>query len=171
MSLSLIGPRGAGKSAVGRLLARMLDLEYLSTDEMIARKAGRTIAEIVAEEGWVQFRLLEETALAEAIKAPGRLLDTGGGIVELPSNRNLLRRYGPVVWLTAPRSVLLARAPATNHRPPLSDGGDPVAELVETLDRREPLYRGVAGFVVHNDAKTVEAVGEEVASWVRAMRR
>ena len=169
MGLSLIGPRGAGKSTVGKKLAWMLRLEYVSIDAEIERVAGKPIARIVDEEGWIGFRLREEAALAQAAVVADRLLDTGGGIVEVPGNRALLRRFGPVVWLTAPLSTLLARVAATGDRPPLTEHEDPADELAEIVARREPFYREIADLTLSNDDKTVPEVCEEILIWLRAL--
>ncbi len=169
MSLSLIGPRGAGKSAIGRRLAGQLTLTYESIDERIAAAAGRSIAEIVAAEGWVKFRVLEEAALAEVASKPNRLLDCGGGIVEVPGNRKRLREAGPVVWVTAPIAVLVERIRGDAERPPLTDEGDPFAEMEDVVARRDPLYRETADLTVHNAGEDVESICEEIIAWIRAL--
>ena len=141
MIVSLIGPRGAGKSTLGagRLAAR-LGLEYVSIDERIAQAAGRSIPEIVRADGWVQFRILEEKVLADAAQADDRLLDCGGGIVEVPANRERLRRAGPVVWIDAPLAVLIRRTAGDGDRPPLTEDDDPAREMELVVARRDPLY-------------------------------
>ena len=169
MGLSLIGPRGSGKSTVGKKLAWMLRLEYVSIDAEIERAAGKPIARIVQDEGWVGFRLAEEAALARAARVDGRLLDTGGGIVEVPGNRALLRRYGRVVRLAASMGTLLARTESSSDRPPLTAHDDPADEMAEIVARREPLYGETADLTVSNDGKTVQEVCEEIVTWVRAL--
>jgi shikimate kinase len=169
MGLSLIGPRGAGKSTVGKKLAGMLRLEYVSIDAQIERTAGRPIPEIVAADGWVGFRLQEEAALTQAARAPGRLLDTGGGIVEVPGNRALLRRYGPVVWLSARSATLLARLAGSAERPALTAHDDPADEMAEVLARRDPFYRELADLAVSTEGKSGDEVAEEIVTWLRAL--
>jgi shikimate kinase len=170
MSLSLIGPRGVGKTAVGKKLAWMLRLDYVSIDAAIVEAEGRSVREIVETEGWVRFRLLEESLLARAALVPGRLLDTGGGVVEIPGNRALLARYGRVIWLTAPVAELVARTSGSGDRPPLTDLTDEEEEMAEVLMRREPLYREIADFSVHTAGKTVAEVCEEIVTWLRALQ-
>lgn len=168
MGLSLIGPRGAGKTTVGKLVASALDLEYVSTDQSIVEADGRTIDRIVAEDGWMKFRLIEEASLAKIAQAPGRLIDTGGGAVEVPGNRSLLKRYGPIIWLTASIATLKFRITGTAGRPPLTGTGSSEDEIEDVLLRREPLYRGLADFTVYNDGKEALNVSREIVIWVTA---
>jgi shikimate kinase len=144
MGLVLLGYRGSGKSAVGRILARHLGLPMIDTDEKITAKAGMTIKQIFQQQGEPAFRKMESAALREALSAPAAVISTGGGIVLDPANRQLLTQSScPRVYLRCEPEELFRRIeadPATAAtRPNLAGGG--IAEVRHLLTQREPLYR------------------------------
>ena len=98
-NLFLIGPMGAGKSAVGRQLARLLHLEFLDSDEEIERRTGVDIPFIFEKEGEEGFRKREAAAIDDLSKRDKVVLATGGGAVILPENRNHLGGRGYVIYL------------------------------------------------------------------------
>lgn len=143
--LILLGPRGSGKSTVGRLLAPRLGWEFVDLDDRIALNAGRSIAEIFAREGESGFRDREWAALFESLADPMRVLATGGGVVVREENRQLLTTTPSVrVFLYAEPEALHARIDADVHaahaRPALTDlaGLDEVRHL---LHSRLLMYR------------------------------
>lgn len=154
--LFLIGPRGSGKTLAAARLAETLACRACDTDAMIQAK-GRSIAEIVAREGWAAFRAMEKEALALAVAemtaAPGApgVIATGGGIVLDEANRELMRASGVVAYLSAPAETLIARLEAAqsalSSRPPLS-GLALADEVRAVLREREPLYRATAHHVI-----------------------
>lgn len=151
-TLFLIGPRGSGKTTVGRCLARLLDKSFLDTDQLVAEAAGQSIAGIVAAKGWSAFRDLESECLARAAGS-GAVTATGGGVVLSPQNCELMRASGPVFYLHCPVEVLAARLSANlsaKDRPSLT-GRDPIEEAAAVLAEREPLYRRTAHFIVAAD--------------------
>jgi shikimate kinase len=164
-TVSLIGPRGSGKTHVGRLLSRSLDLPFVETDALVQEAEGRTPRRIFAEDGEEYFRRVEGQALARALTAPPAVVATGGGAVLDSDNRRLLREKSRVVLLWASPAVLwerIARDPASNElRPPLSEL-DPLAELEQTLERRGPLYRDSAHLTVSTDGRKPEEVRDEI---------
>ncbi len=142
--LALVGLSGAGKSTVGRLLAARLGWPLRDTDALVVARAGRTAAQIFAEDGEARFRELEGAALAETLEDGPAVVATGGGIVLRAENRALLRARARVVWLDAPSDALLARLLAHDERRPLLDGADPAARLEELRAARAALYAEVA---------------------------
>lgn len=161
--IALIGMRGAGKSTVGRLLAAKTHGTFLDTDELVVLHAGRTIAQIFAEEGEAGFRAREADALRMAVGTPPRVLSVGGGAVLMPQNREILRRNFYVIWLTAPADELWRRIAADPHsgpsRPPLTTG-DPRAEITRLLENREHLYSEIADLKIDTTGSTPEQLVE-----------
>ncbi len=161
--LILLGPRGSGKTTVGRIVADRLAVPFADLDADIVNQAGRSIAELFAAEGEAGFRPRETAALRAALARPG-VLATGGGVVVTPENRDLLRATGcRRVLLIADASTLFARitadaATATN-RPALTSH-EGIAEVEHLLATRSPLYAAVATETIsvdHLDAACVAA--------------
>ena len=145
--LYLIGPRGSGKSCLARLLAEELDVYFYDVDAVVRREDGRSIEEIVREEGWTKFRDMECKALARLAEKPApSVIATGGGVVLSSANCELMRSSGTVVYLKAPLHVLLervTRAAPSDHRPALTDL--PLEqEMARILNERESLYTAAA---------------------------
>jgi len=161
MNLSLIGYRGAGKSAVGRIVADRAGLILVNLDAEIIARASLPVPEIVARFGWDRFRDLESEALAAAVRGDGRLLDCGGGVILREPNRRLLKAAGPVVWLTARLETILARIRDDTQRPSLT-GRDFRDEVREVLAAREPLYRACADHIIATDGLAPAEVAEAV---------
>jgi len=135
----LIGFMGAGKSSVGRLLARRLGRCLVETDEMIVAREGRSIPAIFSEAGEERFRQLEaETLDALALKS-GEVIATGGGFPCRPGRMEALRRLGTVVWLAGGLDDLLERARRGGGRPMLA--GRTEAEIASLFGSREAYYR------------------------------
>lgn len=137
----LIGPRGCGKTTVGKALAQAMSVDFTDTDICLRQFTGMTVAEIVDKEGWSGFRTHETNVLRRVI-APSTVIATGGGIVLAEENRLVMRESGVVVYLRAPVHTLvmrLAASPEAGQRPTLT--GKPIIdEVSEVLAVREPLY-------------------------------
>ena len=170
--LTLIGYRGCGKSTVASLLASRLGVAAVDADEVLERRAGTTIAALVAERGEAAFRDLESELLAELLAERSVILATGGGVVLREANRVLLRGRGrPVVWLDAAADVVrsrLAADPATAARRPGLSGGDPLAEVAVTLAAREPLYRSCADVRFDTGCEPPGLIAERIVEWLAA---
>jgi shikimate kinase len=135
----LVGFMGAGKSAVGRLLARRLGRCFVETDDMIVAREGRSIAEIFRAAGEERFRQLEAETLEALRLKSGDVIATGGGFACREGRMEALREIGTVVWLAGDLDDLLARARRTGGRPMLADRTE--AELEALHQAREPFYR------------------------------
>lgn len=151
---------GSGKTSVGWELARRLGWEFVDTDALVERKAGRSIAEIFAQEGEKTFRLLESEAVREAASRRRAVIATGGGAVLSPENVGVLRANGVLVFLHATADVLYKRVCHETHRP-LLRVSDPVKRIRELLEARLPFY-AQADVVVETDGRTVREVADEV---------
>jgi shikimate kinase len=139
---------GAGKSSVGRRLAKKLDRPFIDADDELVRRSGRTVRDWFAGEGEVAFRAAESALLADLLTAPGpSVVAAGGGVVLDPANRDLLRERALVVWLRAEVPYLLSRVlQKQDHRPLLDD--DPELALARLHDARTPLYAEVAHLTI-----------------------
>ena len=144
LPIVLVGLPGAGKSKVGRLLARDLDVPHIDTDAMIVERTGRSIAEIFASEGEAIFRLLEARAVADALEREA-VISLGGGAVVTEAVRDRLAGH-TVVYIDATHDELLRRTGSRRHRPLFVE--DPSAVLCRLRAAREPYYRAVATLVV-----------------------
>jgi shikimate dehydrogenase len=163
MNIVLIGMRGSGKTAVGRILAQKLGRELIEMDELIAQKAGLSIPEIVARHGWERFRDLEEEIVAKLSKRDNIVNATGGGVVIREQNVSRLKQNGLLVWLTANVDTLLQRIGEDESRP-LLKGKTRREDMEITLAERQPLYRKAADIAIDTEGKTPEAIAETIAS-------
>lgn len=147
--LFLVGARGCGKTTVGRVLAKTLGYKFVDTDKVVLDRAGKTIADIVAEEGWSGFRLRESDAL-QCVASPLTVVATGGGMVLSEQNRQFMLGHGIAIWLHAPAPVLTARlaAFADDALRPTLTGKTITDEMEEVLAAREAYYRQVARYTV-----------------------
>jgi shikimate kinase len=160
-SIFLIGPMGSGKTAVGRQLARMLDLEFHDSDVEIEARTGVDIPLIFEKEGETGFREREREVIDSLTAMNSIVLATGGGAVLLPSNREHLSARGCVVYLQTSVDQQLERTRHGRQRPLLYTS-DPRTKLRELLEQRLPLYEEVADVVVNTDGRRVNAVADEV---------
>jgi len=159
----LVGMMGAGKTTVGRIVARRLGRPLLDSDAEVERTTGRTVPEIFAEQGEAAFRAEEKRALLEAAAStsPSVVAVAGGAVLD-PDNRRLLRLSGTVVWLRARPATLAGRVRDGAGRPLL--GGDPPGVLAALEVERRPLYASLADHVVDVDDRSRAEVAEQVLS-------
>jgi len=153
-NIILVGLMGAGKTSVGKTLARRLHKTFIDTDHEIERSTGVKIPLIFDIEGESGFRTRETRMLAELARRSNMVLATGGGIVLSADNRRLLRSSGTVIYLRASANDLWARARYDRNRP-LLHTPDPLATLTELYTHRDPLYREVADLIVDTGNQSV----------------
>ncbi len=159
----LIGPMGAGKTTVGRLLARELGLAFFDSDHEIEEAANASISWIFDVEGEEGFRRRESRMIARLTKKRGILLATGGGAVLDPGNRALLREHGTVAYLYVPLEAQLSRTLKDKNRPLLRTP-DRKRRIRELFEARHPIYSELADI-------TVEAKRRHPQLVCRAIRR
>jgi len=157
----LVGLMGAGKTTVGRLLARRLKLRFFDSDHEIERRCGVKIPLIFEIEGEPGFRGREEQVIAELAALQGIVLATGGGAVVAEENRRRLAAGGTVVYLSARPEDLLERVRQDRNRPLLATP-DPLQRLCELHAERDPLYRSIADLVVETGAQSVQTLTREL---------
>jgi shikimate kinase len=152
---------GAGKSAVGRQLARSLHLNFLDSDDEIEARTGVDIPFIFEKEGEKGFRKREAAVIDDLTKMDGVVLATGGGAIVRPENRSALGGRGLVVYLHTTVDQQVARTRKGRERP-LLENGDPRTILEDLMSMRDPLYREIADVVVETDGRKVHAVANEI---------
>lgn len=153
----LVGPMGAGKSTVGRLLARRWATEVRDTDADVEQTAGKPVSEIFVDEGEPAFRALEKAAVASALAEHGGVLSLGGGAVLDAETRELLRGQR-VVFLRVGFDDALRRVGSGAGRPLLL--GNLRSRVKQLLEERTPIYEQVATLVVDTDGLTPAQVAE-----------
>lgn len=157
----LIGPMGAGKTTIGRHLAKALGFRFADSDKEIERRTGVSIPLIFEIEGEEGFRAREKLVIADLTAEQGIVLATGGGAVLDPENRSLLAAKGFVIYLNATIEQLVERTSRDNKRP-LLQTPDPAQRIREILQQRDPLYREVADVVVDTTNRPVRKVVNEI---------
>ncbi len=162
VKIVLVGYRGTGKSTVAKLLAERLGLEAVSTDRLVEARIGTTISKFVAAHGWAAFRAVEAEIVREVSARDGVVIDTGGGAVLDPANRESLRSGARVFWLTASPQAIAARIGNDPGRPPLTPGSASRDETVRVLAEREPLYRAIADDEVVSETETPAEVAAAI---------
>ena len=160
-NIFLIGPMGAGKSAVGKQLARMLHLDFVDSDDEIEARTGVDIGFIFEKEGETGFRKREVAVIDELSGRNGVVLATGGGAVGSVDSRTRLGARGFVVYLYTSVDQQLARTSRGRDRP-LLQNCDRRTTLEALLEQRDPLYREIADIVVDTDGRKVRSVANEI---------
>ncbi len=157
----LVGMMGAGKTAVGTHLARVLAVPFLDSDDEIVKAANRSIAEIFARDGEAFFRQKESQVIARLLAGPPGVLSTGGGAWLAEANRAAISGAGVAVWLRADLDLLWQRVRHKNTRPLLRTP-DPHGTLKALLEAREPVY-ALADLVVDSrPGLSIDAMAERV---------
>ncbi len=156
-SLILVGPMGAGKTTIGRILAQELNLPFKDIDHIVVENSGADIPWIFDVEGEEGFRKREQQALSQAIESEPSVIATGGGIVTIEQNRKLLKKAGLVIFLFASVEQQFLRTAKDSNRPLLQQD-NPKAVLTKLMQVREPLYREVADFVIETDRHKLNAL-------------
>jgi shikimate kinase len=152
----LVGFMGAGKTAVGHLLAEYLGLPFTDSDQVIERRACRPVRQIFAEDGEPAFRALEHEVIADLLDGPDLVLALGGGATEHPGTRDRLAR-AQVVYLQVGYEQAMQRVGGDPGRPLLAR-----PDLAATYQRRLPLYARVATLTVSTDGRRPEAISQDI---------
>lgn len=153
----LVGMMGAGKTSVGKLLARRLGKTFYDSDHVIEERTGVRIPVIFELEGEPGFRARETATLEELTALPDIVLATGGGAVLAARNRELLHDRGTVVYLRAGVNELWSRTRHDRNRP-LLQTADPYARLTELHAMRDPLYRETAHLVMETGTQSLKSL-------------
>ena len=171
-SIVLVGLMGAGKTTVGRRLAKRLGIGFMDADAEIERAAGKTVAEIFEEDGEAFFRAGEERVIARLLNDGPQVLATGGGAWMSEATRQAVREKGISVWLRADLDVLMERVSRRPGRPLLKNP-DPRAVMRKLMDERYPVYAQADVTVESREAPHQTIVNDiirAVAEWLQGGR-
>ncbi len=146
---------GTGKTSVGMRVAKSLGWRFVDTDKLIVKQAGKSIPQIFADSGETYFRELETEVLEKCASASGQVISTGGGIVTVARNREILKESGYVIWLRASPETIYERVKRNRNRP-LLQTADPLATIREMLSVRNELYEATRDLVISTDNLTME---------------
>ena len=166
----LVGLMGAGKTTVGRALAREAGKTFYDTDQEIEARTGVRVTTIFDIEGELRFRDRETCVIADLVKLRDIVLATGGGAVLREENRRMLRDHGTVIYLRATIDDLLARTQHDRNRP-LLQTADPRAKLASLYEERDPLYREIADLIVDTTQQNVNTLVLKLEQTLRARNR
>jgi shikimate kinase len=167
-NIFLVGLMGAGKTSVGKLLARRMGKTFYDSDHEIERNTGVRIPVIFENEGEAGFRARESRMLAQLAKMPDVVLATGGGAVLAEANRKLLSEHGTVVYLRASAHDLWQRTRHDRNRP-LLQTADPLAKLTDLFAERDALYREVAHVIVDTGNQSVSSLAHRLEQQLAAL--
>ncbi|MGH1352509.1 MAG: shikimate kinase [Methyloligellaceae bacterium] len=159
-SVVLVGLMGAGKSALGKRLATLLDLTFADADDEIEAAAGKTISDIFAEHGEAYFRDGEQRVIMRLLQGGPQILATGGGAFMNEITRKNIKEAGVSIWLKADLDVLMDRVGRRTHRP-LLQTDNPRAVMQKLMDERYPVYQA-ADITIHSRDVTHEVILDEI---------
>jgi len=163
----LIGPPGAGKSSVGRQLAKLLSCEILDTDLEIERKSGKKISEIFTDDGEVAFRAIEKTIVLEALQSAAGVVALGGGsVLDLDVADFLSKSAIPIAYLEVSISQAAPRVGFNKERPLLTI--NPRQQWMALMEKRRPIYESLATFTIATDNRKPAEVAQEIATSIGA---
>ena len=162
MRIFIVGPMASGKSTLGKKLAQTLEIDFLDTDNEIEKRAGAEISWIFEVEGEEGFRERERKALQKSVEKDNVVISTGGGIVTIEENRELMIAKGKVVYLKTPIEIQLKRTENDKKRPLLSQGNR--EQTLRVLKKeRDPQYKEIADITInHDQQKNRNAVIDEI---------
>lgn len=168
-NIYLIGPMGAGKSSVGRILANMTGRTFYDSDHEIMERTGVKISWIFEVEKEVGFRKREAMVIEELCQQNKIVLSTGGGSIITESTRENLKKSGIVIYLKVSLEEQVQRTKRTDTRP-LLEVADPRAKLIELNTFRTPIYESLADFTINTDHKQPKKIAEEILSKIAATK-
>src|SRR5262245_917062 len=168
-NIFLVGLMGAGKTSVGKLLAKRLRKAFFDSDQEIERATGVKIPVIFEIEGEAGFRSRESRMLAELVRGANIVLATGGGAVLSQENRTLLAQNGMVIYLRAAVADLWKRTRHDKNRPLLRTS-EPVAKLEQLYAQRDPLYREIADIIVDTGEQSPGTLAHQLERRIEQFR-
>lgn len=169
-NIYLVGLMGAGKTTIGRSLAKRMGLSFVDSDREVEARTGVRIPTIFEIEGEAGFRKREAQVIADIAQSRGQVVATGGGAVLLTENRTCMASSGFVVYLNVLPQMLWERTRHDRNRP-LLQVEDPLTKLKELYVQRDPFYREVADLVVEggrtNTHSLMQLIAEKVEEWCK----
>lgn len=162
---ALVGIPGSGKSTVGRELAKRLSVDFIDTDRVIERNAGKSVSDIFVQDGEENFRKLEKVAVLDALKNTSAVVSLGGGAVIDGDIRAALKQH-KTFWLQTSIPSALRRTSMNQNRPLLLEA--PRATLIKLLEQREGFYQEVARAAVVTDDKSIKTLVDEIEELLKS---
>ena len=163
-NIFLIGPMGAGKTSIGRQLARRLNIDFYDSDHIIEDRTGVDIPLILEKEGEAGFRKRESAVIDEFTQKNNVLLATGGGAVLDENNRKYLKSRGTVFYLNSDLKSLLERTHKDKNRPLLQGEESPEVIISRLIEQRDPLYRDTADYIIDTSNDSLRHVIQAIIS-------
>ncbi len=161
-NIALIGFMGAGKTAVGQLLAKKLGRKFIEMDLVIEQQAGKSIPEIFQQDGEIAFRELEIEVTREIAERKNAVIACGGGLVLNKINLDRLRESSRIVYLTASPRVILKRVSSEEGQRPLLEVDNPTLTIQELLRFRKPFYERAADITIDTSKLDINSVAEQI---------
>jgi shikimate kinase len=164
-NIILIGPMGAGKTTIGRQLAKKLSVSFYDSDHEIEERTGVKISLIFEIEGEEGFRRRETQVLRELSQMNNIVLSTGGGAVTQAENREVLKNNGYIIYLKSSPEMLLKRT-ANDKRRPLLQGENRLEQIRNILIEREPAYIEMADEIIDSEKMSIKQIIQKVLEQV-----
>lgn len=161
-NIVLVGMRGSGKSTIGRILAQKLQKNFIDLDAKLATKLGKSLKEIITENGWEYFRNQEVKLVRETKRIKNTVIATGGGVVLKKENVEALRKHGCLIFLNAHPDILIKRISGDSERPALTNQPTIKEEMYEIFKQREQLYKTAADIIIDTDTPKKITVVERI---------
>ena len=168
-SIALVGIMGAGKSHLGRMIAKALSLPFVDSDQEIVKAAGCSIQDIYDIYGQAELNQLEERVMKRILKEPTQIISTGDAVFVNESNRKLIKQKAVSVWLRADLDLVVNRTNRRDHRPLLNEG-NPAEVLEELIAERYPLY-GEADLIVDSEDVSPHKMMQKVLASLESYQR
>lgn len=165
-NIFLIGPMGAGKSTIGRTLAKELKLDFYDSDEVIEERTGADISWIYDVEGEEGYRRREQKVIEELTQKTNIVLATGGGVIMTPENRNALAGRGTVIYLKTSLQQQFERTKRDSTKRPMLQTKDLEQRLERLREECEPLYEELSDVSFDTDRLTVKAVALHIIKYI-----
>ncbi len=164
----MLGYRGTGKSVIAKILSKELRRKLYRVDDLIVQTAGKSIPEIVEQEGWPGFRKLESEIVGRVVgEAQDGIIDCGGGVVLDDNNIALLKREEKCVLLTASLSTIIRRIKKDRNRPALKEGLSFEEEQKKTLAERHEKYQSAADFICDTTSRRPGETAHEIIAFLK----
>jgi len=164
-NIILIGPMGAGKSSVGKRLAKQLNRKFYDSDKVLEQHTGVAITTIFELEGEQGFRQRETKILNELVDVENGVIATGGGAVLLPENVALLKQDSIVIYLKASVNSQIKRTRHDKKRP-LLQTQDRHATLQNLANTRNPIYNEIADIIIDTDSQNISSSIEQIITYI-----
>jgi len=161
-NIILVGPMGSGKTTIGRRLSESLNLDFFDSDHEIIDTTGVSIDHIFDVEGEKGFRTRESDVLKKLCNMPNIVLATGGGVVTLEENRELIMKSGSVIYLLSSVDQILRRTAKSKTRPLLEKSNNRRKTITSILEARDSLYKEVASLNINTNGKKLNEVIDEI---------